>query len=44
MADELLARPEAAGRPGRDDHPFAQDEFLFNIVDPEKAIPIRAPS
>ena len=41
IADELLARPEAAGRPGRDDHPFAQDEFLFNIIDPERAMPIR---
>ena len=28
-------------RPGRADHPLANDDFLFNIIDPLEAAPIR---
>ena len=41
IADELLATYASSGRPGRVDHPLANDDFLFNIIDPLEAAPIR---
>ena len=41
IADELLATYASSGRPGRADHPLANDDFLFNIIDPLEAAPIR---
>ena len=40
LADTILSRPEAAGRPTLSTSPFGED-FLFLVRQPERAAPIR---